>query len=89
MTFSIQNDVPFLVYTDRKVKQRSIIHITSKNEEEFLKDLDKILWSYNLAVFTISLIHVDSEFKPVMDKDKGDMDVTMNYANPVDHIPDI
>ena len=78
-----------MVYIDRQVKYRSIINITSKNEEAFFKGLDKILWKYNSAGFTITIIHADYEFKPLIDKVKDKLDVTMNYDNWVDHVPEI
>ena len=78
-----------MVYIDRQVKYRSIINITSKNEEAFFKGLDKILWKYNSAGFTITIIHADYEFKPLIDKVKDKLDVTMNYTNPGDHVPEM
>ena len=73
----------------RQVKYRSIIHITSQNEEEFFKGLDKILRKYNTAGFTITIIRAENEFRYLMDKVVYDLDVTMNYNNPGDQVPDI
>ena len=83
------NCVEFLVYIDRQVQYRSIIHITSNNEEECFKGLDQIIQKYNSAGFTITIIHAGNEFKLLMDKVKDDLDVTTNYANPGDHVLDI
>ena len=83
------NDVSFMLSIDIQLKYRSIIHITYQNEEEFSKGLDKILWNYNSSGFTITIIHTYYSFKPLMDNVKDDLDVTMNYANPGDHIPEI
>ena len=62
--------VEFIVSIDRQVKYISIIHITSQNEEEFSKGLDKILRKYNSEGFKITIIHAENEFKPLMYKFK-------------------
>ena len=49
-----------MVYIYRHVKYRSIICMKFLKEEEFLKDIDKIIRKYNLAGFTITIIHVDN-----------------------------
>ena len=64
------NGIAFIVSIDRQVKYRSIIHITSQNEEEFSKGLDKILRKYNSEGFKITIIHAENEFKPLMYKFK-------------------
>ena len=73
----------------RQVKYRSIIHITSQNEELFFKCLDKLLCKYNSVGFTIAVIHADNEFKLLMDNVKYELGVAINYTNPGDHIPEI
>ena len=73
----------------RQVEHISIIHITSQNEEEIFKGLKKILRKYNSAGFTTTIICADNEFKPLMDKVKDKMDVSMDYSNPGDHVPKI
>ena len=83
------NGVAFLVYIDRKVKYRSIIHTTTHNEEGFFKFIDKILLGYNLAGFTITIINADNGFKTLMDNDEEELDITMSYTNPRDHVPEI
>ena len=71
------------------MKYISIIHITTRNEEVFFKYLDKTLHKYNSEVFNITIIHEDNEFKPIMDKVKDELGVTMNCANPVEHFPEV
>ena len=34
------------------------------------------------------IIHADNEFKPLLDKVKNDLDITINYANSADHVSD-
>ena len=49
----------------------------------------KILRKYNSAGFTISIIHADNEFKPLTDRVKYELYVTMIYSSPGDHVPGI
>ena len=62
-------------------KFRAIITLDAVNKDEIYKGLDKVLRLYNAAGFEIKVIHVDREFKPLMDKVKDDMQVHMNYTN--------
>ena len=69
------------------MQYRSLIRITSQNKEEIFKGLGKILQKYNSVGFTITMIHLDNEFKPLMDKVRDELDFNMNYTNPGDHVP--
>ena len=80
------NRVAFLVAIDKQIRYRSIIHVKDQDTSEFFKCLDQILRLYNSAGFTITTIHADNEFKPLMERVKDDLNVDMNYANPGDTI---
>ena len=67
------NGVAFQVSIDEQVKYISTIHISSQNKEEYFIGLDKILQKYNSSGLTITIIHADSEFKPWMNKVKGEL----------------
>ena len=67
-----------MVFIDIQVKYRSVIHIKSQNEEEIFKGLDKILQKYNSSGFTITTIYAYNEFRPLTNKVKDDLEVTMN-----------
>ena len=67
----------------------SIIHIKTQNEEYFFIYIDKNLHKYNLEGSNITIIHSDYEFKPLTDKVKDEFYVTINYANPGDHVTEI
>ena len=47
-----------------------------------------ILHKCNSAGFNIKTIHCDGEYHPVMDEVKDELDVDMNCANPLDHVPE-
>ena len=55
--------------------------------EELYEGLDNITRFYNGARHTIKMIHIDREFKPIMDEVEDEMDVKMNYANKGEHVP--
>ena len=55
-----KNRVAFMVSIYIQVKYRSIIQITSQNEEAFFKFLDNLLCKYNSSGFTIAVIHADN-----------------------------
>ena len=65
-----------------QVKYISIIHITSKSDEEFFKGLDKIIRKYNSERLTITIIHIANNFKLLMDKVKDELYVIISYSNP-------
>ena len=47
-----------------------------------------ILHKCNSAGFIVKTIHCDGEYHPVMDKVKDELNVNMNCANPLDHVPE-
>ena len=82
--------IPFLASIDKQVKYRSVVYLESKHSEDFYKALDMILRKYNKAGFVVNLIHCDREFKPLMNEVIDNMEkVVMNYANSLDHVPEI
>jgi hypothetical protein len=50
--------------------------------------LDDILRTYNAAGYTIRDIQCDGEFRPLMDPNKDNLGVDMNYTNAEDHVPE-
>jgi hypothetical protein len=47
-----------------------------------------VLRLYNEAGYTISQIHADNEFRPLFEAVADELDVTMNYTNAGDHVPE-
>ena len=70
------------------MKYSSIFHIIFHNEQGFLC-LDQILIKFNSIGFTITIIHSEKEFKPLIYKVEDLLDVTMNYSNPGEHVTEI
>ncbi len=82
------NSEGMLTAIDRTIKFRSLVPINSKKHKEYYRALDVILRKYNSAGFVISLIHCDGEYKAMMDEVKDKLDIKMNYANAMDHVPE-
>ena len=81
------NGIPFLTTIDTPIIYRSCKPMNSKKHVDYFKQLDKILRVYNSANFHIKRIECDQEYKGMMDKVKDDLDVSMNYTNTDDHVP--
>ena len=47
-----------------------------------------MLHKHNSAGFTIKTIHCNGECCPIMDEVKDELNVDMNHANPLDHVPE-
>jgi hypothetical protein len=80
------NGVPFLTTILRNIMYRTAAWIPSQTSKAYRSVLDNIFSIYNKAGIKITTIHCDNEFRPLMQElqDK----VTMNYANPQEHIPE-
>ena len=56
---------------------------------EFYKiAIDSIVTVYNQGGFTIKYIHCDGEFRPLVNFVASKHHITMNYANPQEHVPE-
>ena len=82
------NDVQMLTAIDRTIRFRSVVPVNSRAHTEYFRALDVILRHYNSAGFVITTIHCDLEYTSMMDKVKDDLNVTMNYTNAGDHVPE-
>jgi hypothetical protein len=60
----------------------------TKQHEEYYRALDEILRQYNNAGFVIKTIHCNGEYCGMMEKVKDNLDVTMNFTNAQDHVPE-
>lgn len=72
---------------DNPVQYRSTSYLPNRKAEELYEGLNQITRFYNGAGHTIKMIHMDNEFKPIMDEVKDEMDINMNYTNAGDHVP--
>src|SRR4029079_7945564 len=82
------NGMPMLTGIDRSIRFRSLVPIENRTADELYEGLDKILRHYNGGGYTVTCIHCDQEFKPLMDQVKDDLDVQMNYTVTDEHVPE-
>jgi hypothetical protein len=73
---------------DRTIRFQSTIPIENRTHEEYYCVLDMVLRLYNSAGFHIKTIHCDGKFRAMMEKDKDNLGVRMNFTNALDHVPE-
>ena len=82
------NQQPMLTTIDKSIRFRGIVPLNSTSHDEYYQALDQVLRFYNKAGYKIDKIYCDGEFKSMMDKVADDLNVTMNYTNAQDHVPE-
>ena len=89
------NKEAFLHGIDRRIRCPTIVVLGTRakgrgyNKEILAQGIDVILRFYNRADVTITKIHADNEFKPVLEELTEDWTVAFNFAHPGEHVPDI
>ena len=82
------NKLFFLTTISRSIMYRTAEYVPNKTSEAYRSVLDNVFRIYNTAGFCITTIHCDNEFRPLMDELRDHYNVTMNYANPQEHVPE-
>ena len=82
------NQEGMLTSIDHTVKFRCAMPIDHKTKKECHRVLDVTLHKCNSAGFIIKTIHCDGEQCPIMDEVKDELNINMNHANPLDHVPE-
>ena len=62
--------------------------LENKTPTAYRSALDTVFRVYNHAGFSITTIKADQEFKPILDEIKDVLNITMNYANAQEHVPE-
>ena len=67
---------------------------TKKKGENYNMDvlyagIDKVLRVYNRVGIYINTIHANHEFKTLLNDLEDQWEITLNFSNPVEHVPDI
>jgi hypothetical protein len=78
--------VPFLTTVSHNIMYRTAEWIPNKTPDRSV--FDNVFHMYNQAVFKITIIHCDNEFRPLMVQLQNSYNVHMNYANPQEHVPE-
>ena len=82
------NGMPELTGIDTSVRFRALENLKSRSADEFYKAIDNVFRIYNKAGFTISTIHCDVEFRPLLEKVMDNLDITCDFAPQGDHVPE-
>ena len=87
MDIMFVNEIPMLTTIDTTIKFRGLVPMNSRTHSEIYQSLDKVLRFYNKGGYYIKTIHCDGEFKAIMSKVSDDLNITMNYTNAQEHVP--
>ena len=72
---------------DRSIRYRSIVEITSNNNDEaLLSALDLIIQKYVKADYFVAVVYCDREFKSIVQDAYNRLDVVINCSNTNDHV---
>jgi hypothetical protein len=82
------NGLQFLTTVSRNIMYRTAEWVPSQTSEAYRSVLDNVFRIYNTSGIRISTIHCDNEFQPLKQELQAVYGVTMNYANPQEHVPE-
>ena len=82
------NEMPFLTSISKRIMYRTAQFLPTRTAEDLRSAIDAIFRIYNDAGFTITNVYCDNEFKPLFDEVKDDLDITMHYSGPDEHVPE-
>jgi len=82
------NCMVFLTTISENLYYRTAQHVSHKNSAAYQEALSDVFRIYKDAGFCVSVIWSDNEFCPLIDDLSNVYDVTMNFANPQEHVPE-
>lgn len=82
------NGLPFLTTVSRNLMYRTAQWISSQTLDVYKQAFGQVIAIYNRGGFKIRCIHVDNEFRPLMDSLNMQYNVEMNFTNPQEHVPE-
>jgi len=82
------NGIPFLTGIDKSVRNRECHTLENRTSKELYRAIDNVFRRYNNAGFNITDMHVDPEYKPLMDPVADDLGINMNYTAKGEHVPE-
>ena len=81
------NGQSFLTTMSRNIMYRTEQWVKNQTADVYRDNLTQVFRVYNTGGFKIKTIHCDNEFRPLMEPLSNEFQVTMNYANPQEHVP--
>jgi hypothetical protein len=82
------NGLSFLTTISRHIMYRTVEWLESRTPKSYRSVLNNVFRIYNQAGFRITTIHCDNEYQPLMLTLQDDFGISMNYANPQEHVPE-
>jgi len=67
---------------------RACLYLKNQTADELYRAIDRSLRVYNDGGFTVTDIHCDGQFRPLMDPVADDLDIKMNYTTANEHVPE-
>jgi hypothetical protein len=82
------NGIPFLTTISKNIQYRTAQWVKKQTPEVYHACLGQVLQIYNMGGFRVTNARCDNEFCPLMDPLANEFGVTINYANPQEHVPE-
>jgi hypothetical protein len=82
------NGIYFISTISRNIMYRTTECVPDKTMQSYRSVLDNVFRVYNTAGFKITTILCDNEFQPLMNELQDVYNITVNYANPQEHVPE-
>ncbi len=83
------NGIPFLTTVSRRIIYRTAQRLQTQKSECLLQCIKNVAQIYKSGNFTIARIHVDNEFRSLLDPIRSELQAEVHYTNKDEHVPEI
>jgi hypothetical protein len=83
------NKIPFLTSVSRNIQFRTAEYLPNTTLASYRSGIEILVRMYKTAGSTVTTIDCDPEFKPLKSWLQDAFQISMNVANPQDHVPQI
>ena len=81
------NKMPYLTTITGALYYRTAIPMLNRKADEIYATLDKVLRLYNAEGYTISDVHADNEFRPLLESLQDELHATLHFSPAGGHVP--
>lgn len=82
------NKLPFLTTVSRDIQYRTAMPLVATNDKAYRSAVQEVVRYYNIGGFTIGSIYCDNEYRPLRGTLQDEFGISMNFANPQEHVPE-
>jgi hypothetical protein len=82
------NDISFLTMISKNLMYQTVQYVQHPLASIYRKCLQKVLQSYTLGGFPVTMIHCDNKCCPLMDPLALKFGIQVNYASLQEHVPE-